>query len=431
MAITTQVGAERLTVRATYAHTACALELDVPDLSDAVMGSGGLAGLMEGALTVGLRAVLSARGSSELWTWRLEADSAVDRLARVIDTLRDDVTAVTSSDGTLGTAMRGVGQEIAQGLRAVLAQSADPAAAGSLVGAMDAVASRIDAAVETRLASAQQVAQNQQTVLVGMLATAVREIRQVDETTPLGARLTSLTNRVDELVTALAARDARAAERQAATAGGRDYEDVVAQHVATIAQCAGDTPERTGARPGVAMSSRGVSKKGDLVIQSVSQGSARVLFEAKAQVVSRTKGRDELQAGMTNRCAHAAVLVVPEMNDLTCGLPLVMLGPGMWVAVLDRERPQPQALRLAYAIARAYAVQAATRDVRPDSADLRVRVEEVAKLLSIVAELKTQIRNIGDSHGRAAATLARLELDLNASVDGIRQLIGGESAVRV
>src|SRR3954447_5438881 len=103
------------------------------------------------------------------------------------------------------------------------------------------------------------------------------------------------------------------AERERGTAKGRTFEEAVAAALDGIALSQGDVSEAVGDV------TEATGKVGDVVVSvDACNGPARgrIVFEAKNSKLSKPKALEELDAGMRQRDAEFAVLVVPDDDKL-------------------------------------------------------------------------------------------------------------------
>ena len=105
---------------------------------------------------------------------------------------------------------------------------------------------------------------------------------------------------------------------------GKDWEDTVAEAVASWSQASGDVVEHVGTRPAPGSSTR---KSGDVLVRVMTGTRPVLIVEAKRRQKALTmrQYRDELAEARRIRRAHAALAIVPTPE----GVP----GPGRWARV--------------------------------------------------------------------------------------------------
>ncbi len=181
---------------------------------------------------------------------------------------------------------------------------------------------------------------------------------------------------------------------------GRTYEEQVFDAVDRIARVFGDVVEPTGDTAAV-----GGGKVGDVLVtvntKETGGASLRVIFEAKDKTVGLTPILRELDEGMQNRNASAAVAVYARAEQMPRGAaPFREQGKARCLCLYDKEDNEPMALEFAYRVARFSAL--ATLRVAGDEVDTGGIREDLA---------------IGQAQLRAFANVKRQLTQLKTSVD--------------
>ena len=187
-----------------------------------------------------------------------------------------------------------------------------------------------------------------------------------------------------------------AAERERGTAKGRDFEELVAEALDDIAVGQGDDCDAVGDVPGAS------GKTGDVVVAiDACNGPARgrIVWEAKDRRLSKPAALAELDKAMAQRDADFAVLVVPTDDEVPAKMrPLREYNGDKLIVVWDPEGDSGLPLELAYSLARARVLMAASESEGIDGAAVRDTVEralgameEVRKVKSSLTGAKTQI----------------------------------------
>jgi hypothetical protein len=187
-----------------------------------------------------------------------------------------------------------------------------------------------------------------------------------------------------------------AAERERGTAKGRAFEELVADALDQIALGQGDDCDAVGDVPGAS------GKTGDVVVAiDACNGPARgrIVWEAKDRRLSKPAALAELDKALAQRDADFAVLVVPTEEELPAKLrPLREYNGDKLIVVWDPDGDSHLALELAYSLARARVLMAASESEGIDGAAVRDTVEralgameEVRKVKSSLTGAKTQI----------------------------------------
>jgi hypothetical protein len=196
-----------------------------------------------------------------------------------------------------------------------------------------------------------------------------------------------------------------AEEAERGTAKGRSFEELVHATIEEIAAGHGDAAHHTGDA-----TSEAGGKKGDTVVEiggALGAPLATVVFEAKNKKLSRNDAWSELNGCMAERDAAYAVLVVAGEDKVPSGLDeLTEYQGNKIIAVLDREDPDPLAVRLVYRYVRARVLAAAAETLEVDAAGVRDAAEEANATLKRANRIRKSLTGVTKS-----ADVAREELD--------------------
>ncbi len=196
-----------------------------------------------------------------------------------------------------------------------------------------------------------------------------------------------------------------AEEAERGTAKGRSFEELVHAMIEEIAAGQGDAAHHTGDE-----ASDAGGKMGDTVVEvggAVGGALATVVFEAKNKRLSKNDAWTELNGAMGERDATYAVLVVAGDDKVPSGLEeLTEYQGNKIIAVLDREHPDPVALRLVYRYVRARVLLAGSAELEVDAAGVRDAAEEATARLKRANRVRKSLTNVTSS-----ATAAREEFD--------------------
>ena len=213
-----------------------------------------------------------------------------------------------------------------------------------------------------------------------------------------------------------------ALEAERGTAKGRSFEDAVHALIEEIAAAHGDAAHHVGDT-----SSEAGGKKGDTVVEfggAVGPPLATVVFEAKNKRLSKNDAWTELNSCMGERDAVYAVLVVAGDDKLPKGLDeLTEYQGNKIIAVVDRESPDPLALRLIYRYVRTRVLAASHDSLEVDAAGVRDAAEEATAQLKRANRVRKSLTNV-----TSCAEAAREEFD-SMLVDVERCLVRIESLV--
>ena len=216
--------------------------------------------------------------------------------------------------------------------------------------------------------------------------------------------------------------DRRVAEaEEAGTRKGRSFEELVHGEIEALAadhdaaRHVGDTSTESG------------GKKGDTVVElGACDGPAlaTVVFEAKNRRLSKNDAWAELNAAMSERDAAYAVLVVAGDDKIPAGLEeLTEYQGNKMIAVMDRESPDPLALRLVYRYVRAKVLATEGPNLEVDAAGVRAATEEARAQLKTVNRIRKSLTNITNSADRARGDVDQMVSDVEGCLARVESLI--------
>jgi hypothetical protein len=240
-------------------------------------------------------------------------------------------------------------------------------------------------------------------------------------------RIAELTQQVIELK-GLHEREAALAEaEEAGTRKGRSFEELVHAELAALADAQGDAAHHVGDS-----SSEAGGKKGDAVIElgaCTGPALATVVFEAKNRKLSRNDAWIELNSAMAERDAVYGVLVVAGEDKIPSGLEEVTEYQGnKMIAVLDRDEPDPEGLRLVYRYVRARVLAAGAAGLEVDAAGVRDAAEEAGARLKAANRIRKSLTNVTNSAERARGDLDEMIADVERCLERIESLVAAADA---
>jgi hypothetical protein len=213
-----------------------------------------------------------------------------------------------------------------------------------------------------------------------------------------------------------------AEESERGTAKGRSFEDVVHATIEEIAIGHGDAAHHVGDE-----SSEAGGKKGDTVVEfggAVGSSLANVVYEAKNKRLSKNDAWPELNACMAERDAEYAILVVAGEDKVPAGLQdLTEYQGNKMIVVLDREDPDPLALRLVYRYVRARVLAAGSGGLEVDAGGVRDAAEEAAARLKAANRIRKSLTGVTNSADRARQELDEMIGDVERCLERIESLI--------
>jgi hypothetical protein len=222
--------------------------------------------------------------------------------------------------------------------------------------------------------------------------------------------------------------DTRVAEEaERGTAKGRTFEDLVHATIEEIAQAQGDAAHHVGDS-----STESGGKKGDTVVEiggALGNPLATVVFEAKNKKLSKNDAWTELNGCMGERDATFAVLVVAGDDKVPSGLDdLTEYQGNKIIAVLDREDPDPLALRLVYRYVRARVLAEGVAELEVDAAGVRDAAEEAGARLKRANRVRKSLTNVTNSAEAAREEFDEMVADVERCLARIEGLVAAAAA---
>ncbi len=217
--------------------------------------------------------------------------------------------------------------------------------------------------------------------------------------------------------------DRRVAEaEEAGTRKGRSFEELVRDELEVLAAAQGDVAHHVGDT-----SSESGGKKGDVVVEvGACDGAplATLVIEAKNRALSKNEAWGELNAAMAERDAEYGVLVVAGEEKIPSGLDeLTEYQGNKMIVVLDREEPDPLALRLVYRYARARVLAAQSSGLVVDAAGVRAASEDARARLKNVNKIRKSLTSITNSADRARGDVDEMVEGVEGCLERVESLI--------
>jgi hypothetical protein len=222
--------------------------------------------------------------------------------------------------------------------------------------------------------------------------------------------------------------DRRVAEEvERGTAKGRSFEDMAHAMLAEIASNHGDAAHHTGDE-----SSDAGGKMGDTVIEvggATSAPLATIVFEAKNKRLPYNEVWPELNGCMAERDASYAVLVVAGEDKVPSRLEeLTEYQGNKMVVVLDRNDPDPLALKLAYRYVRARVLAGGSSALEVDAAGVRDAAEEAAARLKRANRVRKSLTSVTNSAKAAGDEFDEMVKDVERCLTRIESLVAAAAA---
>ncbi|MEA2388857.1 MAG: hypothetical protein QOG41_1630, partial [Thermoleophilaceae bacterium] len=217
------------------------------------------------------------------------------------------------------------------------------------------------------------------------------------------------------------------AERERGTAKGRTFEEAVYEAVESIALGLGDDCDAVGDVKGA------TGKTGDVVVAiDACNGPARgrIVFEAKNSKLSKPKALEELDAGMRQRDAEFAVLVVPDHDKLPARTQALREynGDKLMVAWDPEGEGDLLTLRVAYSLARARVLMKRADGDGIDAGALRAVVERTVGAMEDVRRIKQQLTGAETGISNAKTILDGMAATVRGRLAELDQLLAEAGA---
>lgn len=258
----------------------------------------------------------------------------------------------------------------------------------------------------------------------GAVVRAVRELgaRQQADSEANRRRIEQLTRELVERKERELANVRVAEAEEAGTRKGRTFEELVHSEVEAIAGAQGDAAHHVGDE-----TSEAGGKKGDTVVE-LGAGTgpvlATVVYEAKNRKLSKNDAWIELNAAMAERDAVYGVLIVAGDDKVPSGLEdLTEYQGNKMIVMVDRDDPEPLALRLVYRYVRARVLAASAGSLQVDAAGVRDAAEEAAARLKAANRIRKSLTNVTNSADRARGDLDEMIADVERCLDRIESLV--------
>jgi hypothetical protein len=239
-------------------------------------------------------------------------------------------------------------------------------------------------------------------------------------------RINALTREIVELKEREEGDRRVAEEAERGTAKGRSFEDAVDALLEDLAAGHGDAAHHVGDS-----SSEAGGKKGDTVVEfgaCTGPVLATVVFEAKNRKLSKNDAWIELNGAMAERDAAYGVLVVAGEDKVPSGLEELSEYQGnKMIVVLDREEPDPLALRLVYRYVRARVLASEAGGLDVDAGGVRDAAEEAAARLKAANRIRKSLTNVTNSADRARSDLDEMIADVERCLERIEGLVAAQA----
>lgn len=243
-----------------------------------------------------------------------------------------------------------------------------------------------------------------------------------NESRAMQAQISELKENIARLLDKQEADQALAEAEEAGTRKGRGFEELVHEQVHTLASGHDDVAHHVG---DVASESGG--KKGDTVLElCAASGAAEgtIVFEAKNRQLSKNDAWAELNAVIAERDADFGVLVVAGEDKVPRGLEeLTEYQGNKMIVVLDREDPDPLALRLIYRYARAKVLATRSGALQVDASGVRAAAEDAQARLKTVNKIRKSLTSITNSADRARGDVDEMVAGVEGCLERVELLV--------
>ncbi|MBA2240162.1 MAG: hypothetical protein H0W09_02780 [Solirubrobacterales bacterium] len=217
--------------------------------------------------------------------------------------------------------------------------------------------------------------------------------------------------------------DERLAEaEQAGTRKGRTFEEKVHSALERIATGRGDVAHHVGDERG-----QGGSKKGDTLVElGAADGPARgrIVFEDKADQLSKNKAWEELNGALLERNADFSVLVVAGDGAIPSGREQLHEYEGnKLIVAVDPEDPDDVGLELAYRYARCRTLMSRARSLEVDASGVRDAAEAARGALKRANAIRLSLTSIDKSAAKAREGVDAIVADVEAELTKVESLV--------
>ena len=362
------------------------------------------------ALQIGARAIKLARVSVDT----MVVESAFDGMTTAFDQKLEEVLSDFSqqTDGLLDEeegALPHALQDFRGQLEALLSEEFDDDSKTSIIGKFDElISTQRDGdreAIRKLLDSG-----NDESPLYRLQRDLTAQIQNESES------LRKLVGEVSEKVAAAAA----AGEIMEKTAiKGDSYEDLLHSAIGQLVTPFGDTAERTGTLAGAAGNKRG-DEVVTLDVDDTPGTEARYVLEAKDRKLGLQAIFSELAEAMENREAGAAIAVFSSQKRAPSSVPFSYRGDKA-IVVLDKDEPDPSALRLATMWARWVVRRKLVEEEREvDTGAIEEQVDNATQALAHYSLIKRHHTTASKSIERAGEAVSELVDEVDQALDRVR-----------
>jgi hypothetical protein len=383
-----------------------------PTVVRLVAGTGDTEAAVHSCLQVGARAIDLARVNLDTAMVESSFDSMVDRLGQQ---LADTVTSVHETthallDSEEGALTGALGKWLTD-VEGALDDTFDEDSKKSAIGKLERV---LDQARKEQVEAVRRIVDPHDED--GPLARQRREILKAfrEETTAIKAAVAEVSEKI-------AVRKAESELLEHTAIKGVAYEDIVHAEVARIVEPYGDAAEQAGTTTGAAG-----TKKGDEIVtlnpEETRGQPTRYALEIKDRKVGLSAILAELDGAQVNRGALASIAVFSRESNCPAAGAFTYHGTRA-LAVLDKDEPDPGALRLACLWARWIARRQLSEDSElVDSERIEALIAEGSRALDRLVTIRrchTAARNKIQEAGSQVD-------DLGTELDGILSRIRAE-----
>jgi hypothetical protein len=265
--------------------------------------------------------------------------------------------------------------------------------------------------------------------LADFKGSVVREMRAYrDKHESLVEKLTRIELEVKRLHDAEEAQAEVAAAHERGTQKGRDFEQRVFDLIEEMALARGDVAHHVGDTP-----SASGGKRGDIVVEiegASGPAAARIAFDAKDEKLSKNRAWEALNASIEERDAGFAVLVVASDEKVPAGREQLHEYEGnKMIVALDKERPDPRSLELAYRYGRCRCLMATEKLLGVDAAGVRDAADEAMSALREAQKVRRSLTGATNGVEAARAALDSMVARVEASLARIESLVSAQPGV--
>lgn len=362
------------------------------------------------ALAVGARVLRVSGASLDAEVIRAEVDKLSEHFTGTVTSAVERITATSSKlldgeNGELPTALTAFRGEVEQ----LLEGAFDPDSRKSVLARIETAFVK---AAEEQLRAIRRLVNpaSEDSPLHHWQAEIIQQVQHNAKAVTDELRALS-----EKVIVQQASAKAAAEALERSSSKGFTFEDLLHSLLEPCASMHGDLAEQTGRERGVTGTMRG-DEVVTLCPDDTHGTPTRFVFEIKDRRLGQKKTFEELDAAMANRDAVVGIAVFSNQAKAPSTAPFVFYDTKA-ILVIDKEDPEPGALRLAYMWARWTTLRQMALD------DSELNLERVEALLDDARRELGRISSIKRAHSTAAKKIDEAGREASAMANGLRAIL--------